>query len=113
MTPEQIDQLAAGPRLDSLIAEKLMNWLPKNREETWALIPCYSTDIAAAWLVVEKLKALNQRLGLSQGIVDQDEEWVFTFTDWTTTKRSEPVYAETAPLAICRAALKTVIGDKE
>lgn len=63
-------------------------------------IPYYSTDIAAAWWVVEKL---HLEVGPWQVL-----GWrASTYHDWNDP---QVVFAigETAPLAICRAALKAV-----
>ena len=71
----------------------------------------YSTDIAAAWQVVEKIKNtpyLYPQLRYSHS-------WVFGI--WRNNPNTNKdygwlaeVYADTAPLAICRAALLAVIG---
>jgi hypothetical protein len=64
-------------------------------------VPDYSTDIAAAWEVVEKLGLLKT----SRLTQDNPDEWV------VETKEHDPLdiaSGETAPLAICRAALKAV-----
>ncbi len=77
------------------------------------VVPEYSTDIAAAWTVVEQLAAL----GFS------------TSVEWKAEDRRSPLSAEvcitrnldeesavaiapTAPLAICRAALSALDADK-
>ncbi|RPJ36270.1 MAG: hypothetical protein EHM35_08405 [Planctomycetaceae bacterium] len=68
--------------------------------------PCYSTDIAAAWLVVEKLIAKGYEFTL-----EDDKQGFMCRFDWVS-----PVvvgwagveHAPTAPLAICRAALAAV-----
>src|SRR3990172_8418422 len=76
VTPEQIDALPAGRELDALVAEKVMGWTitawasgePWGNREIFepsgrgphrkaAHVPTYSTDIAAAWEVVQKLEA--------------------------------------------------------
>jgi len=69
-------------------------------------VPPFSTYIAAAWTVVEKLdrhfelERDNAPVGSSTGV-----NWVATFAlgHWAE--------AETAPEAICRAALKTVEAE--
>lgn len=118
-----MSDLPAGRELDALVAEKVMGWrrLPDTPE--WGVPPDYttggalgwrpySTDIAAAWEVVEKLR----------------EGWLEVNLDCTAfncantvrccvTKQGQqhppfPLYADakTAPLAICRAALRAVGG---
>ena len=59
----------------------------------------YSTDIAAAWSVVEKMHSKNFYLRYFY-----DGRYGCYFTE----PPREVAYGETAPLAICRAALKAV-----
>jgi len=102
-----------GTELDNEIHDNVMNASPymsaimngpfevKSIEYT---VPPYSTDIKAAWEVVEKL--WEQEIGLN---VEREwfsgPQWVVKITvrkeddDWTT--------AETPAHAICLAALKT------
>jgi ABA sandwich protein len=122
--------LPAGRELDALIADKVMklilcpNWEPINlgsagglhlqkmcthkdkscvpwRDGFEEFSPRYSTDIASAWEVVEKLRPKVLQL------FEYPQRWEAGFglplAGWTSM---EP--AETAPLAICRAALKAV-----
>lgn len=72
-------------------------------EDGWAGIPRYSTDIAAAWEVVEKLRHLDPILSTDRC------EWECGFGEGPT---GHSAYAPTAPLAICRAALRTTQGDR-
>jgi hypothetical protein len=110
MTHQEIDKLAAGRELDALIAEKVMGWTGfwKRGEpsmmayppveqaagidgERWP-VPNYSTNIAAAWLVVEKMSHVA---GVPKwGFDDQLERARI----WTMTSAE-------AALTICRAAL--------
>lgn len=104
-----------GRELDALIAEKVMGWrmLPDNEHfktsqgwgpegQSLAHCPRYSTDIAAAWEVVSKIKKAH---------------WNFVLTchhgEWTVklnhqTEGDDISEAESAPYAICLAALKAV-----
>lgn len=100
-----MSELKAGRDLDALIAEKVMGWtrIPKERETLWqsptagswpvtlARIPKYSTDIAAAWKVVN---ALGGHFILRRQL-----------SEWFVTINGEMAWAETAPLAICRAGI--------
>ena len=63
-------------------------------------VPFYSTDIAAAWTVVEKV---NDCLHLRQH--GKDGLWSVMFCG----KMTEEVSGETAMVAICRAALFSVL----
>lgn len=59
--------MEAGRELDALVAEKIMGWSNCHREGDWGYfgrpfggptdfrIPNYSTDISAAWEVMEKM----------------------------------------------------------
>ena len=106
----------AGRALDALVATKVMGWEPSIvGNYPWQqippgddrfivrLVPHYSTDIAAAWTVVDAMPFTTGQFGVTRtasdeycaeymGILSQDERYV-------------QVYAETAPLAICLAAL--------
>ena len=125
-----IDELPAGPELDALVAEKVMGWY--SNELVWcdkggsvgywvsdevrfregghwpAFHP--STDIKAAWEVVENLKSLSGIGGWFSIEVPSGDIVRAGFQshlghagEWR--HRSN---ATSAPLAICRAALKTV-----
>ena len=67
--------------------------------------PPYSTDIAAAWEVVDAL--MDNGIGLPQ-IFHDGQLWVASVSD-CTRKKSNMASALTAPLAICRAALLAVM----
>lgn len=111
--------MKAGRELDALIAEKVMGW--RNCEvsgwrETRAYgkppyfddsdpdvcINDYSTNIADAWLVVEKFDTQNHTVRISNTMGG----------DWSCVIHGvwgeERVVAENVPLAICLAALKAV-----
>ncbi len=98
MTDEQIDALKAGRDMDLIIGEEIVGW---SRDEN---VPMpYSTDIAAAWEeVVERMAEFK---------VEKPGDWSDQVR-WRAVLRIEyggpmaEAYADTAPLAICRAALK-------
>ena len=117
--------MPAGPELDRLVAEKVMGWhLAPHPRPTPKVLMCwfnsadepitpehginFSGNIAHAWEVVEKMGA---RIGLQgPGSYDIGEEYM-RFDSWacaftlTSGLNSPMAFAETAPLAICRAAL--------
>ena len=123
------NRLQPGPELDALIAEKVMGWRkvlvvddgwihgqhtigiePSSHQELLA-IPCpkYSTNVMSAWEVVEKTELLTQRydgerldigLTLRQG---ESGQWIIGYCYGVAVSR-----ADTAPHAICLAALETV-----
>ena len=111
-----IPTIEAGRELDALIAEKVMGLtlgpapMSANFEITcvklgdhkWRNISYYSTDIGAAWEVVENLGESNFALARGQ------EHWTAGFS---TTNGMAGENADTAPEAICLAALKTVEVD--
>jgi hypothetical protein len=118
--------MKAGRELDALVTEKVMGW-NNNRDNPrepgmWGIndyradgspvlmpdFPCYSTDIAAAFDVVQIIK---EPISLERELT-----WDFTIEFWSGLwhvgwKRWEDDWyieseAETLPHAICLAALK-------
>ena len=91
--------MEAGRGLDALVAIEVMGRHPDDLDRPY---PPYSTDIAAAWEVVEKLSA----------------EWSFTLArdtkDWWDAEFYADTFAKapTAAHAICLSALNAV-GTKE
>jgi hypothetical protein len=119
MTRDEILKMEAGPELDALIAEKVMEWTewPISGDyvtlhgKTGHTIDTFnpSSDISAAWEVVEKLQ-------------DTPTEYFFEIcktpviwrqsgkpTHWHVELGGQKAYADAAPLAICRAALLAVM----
>ena len=122
MTKDEIQVIPAGPEMDMLVAQNVMGWTIGPEEEIWdqhmhfkQKVQCWlspaileywivgkfnpSSDISAAWEVVEKMQSMGYcfdadgnarvkriRFGIGQEIGE----------------------AETMPLAICRAALLVV-----
>lgn len=122
MTEDEIRNLSAGIEMDALIAEKVMGWHSYPKDYYWydkdnkpmrlrwfdseSLADEFepSTDIAAAWEVVEKLESDN----LCMTILNDGSRWsVFIYNEHKVTMAY--ANADTAPLAICRAALLTTI----
>lgn len=102
------NDLPAGPELDRLIAEKAIGWR-WNEHQNWyegsgggtgrvrtSFAP--SQNISDAWEVVEALKAAEWTFEM----VSEVRWYVHLGHDEHHDARGE---AETAPLAICRAAL--------
>ena len=125
--------LAAGPELDALVAEKVMGFQWRWKIGGWINPPCaflsppdetkgevvhdaatlsamearhtcyvpsYSTSIAAAWELVKKMLANGHLFGLSHDYPAHDDKWVASFS-----ADGDLDVADTAPLAICLAAL--------
>jgi hypothetical protein len=115
LTPEQIDQLEAGRELDALIGERVTYWWGKyqTRSDHDLPVPPYSTDIAAAWQVVEQLARQGIALTISTyGIPsfyttqnDTHSEGTFVYLDSIPDTRP---LTQRCALGICRAALKAV-----
>lgn len=115
--------MTAGRELDALVAEKVfgdpIQWLPtsfndrvphyRNSEygNGWLVLPCYSTDISAAFQVVEKMREkgygvtiITHPLGSTfrpQCEIDRPE--------WRGSNGAD---AATVPLAICTSALEVL-----
>lgn len=100
--------VAAGRELDAEIARKVKGYAVhyEGQSRNADLIPHYSTDLIAAWLVVEKMQERGWRITIEDcadgfhvwyGRAGQGDEdfWV----------RAPVAIAATAPLAICLAAL--------
>jgi len=98
------DEMPAGKELNELVARKIMRvtghfWLR------------YSQDISAAWEVVEKIIAMSYTVLVSNGKHSpQSQKWHCIITIIPQQGGYRDGYADTAPLAICRAALKAVEG---
>jgi|SRR3990167_1528273 len=123
MTNEEIDNMPAGREMDALVVEKIFDkkvchcdagsimcafgpghcltcdgWIPK----------LHSTSISAAWEVVEKFECLYLFRCVS-GPFEGKYECKLVFEEGPDNdKRRFYAVAETAPLAICRAGLRTV-----
>ena len=123
--------MEAGRELDALIAEKVMGqdtrWLEvlhgEHRlvwfKQNWGYgddVPHYSTRIQDAWLVVEKMTGDGFCPAL---IFDDNGSWVMAFDGIQNLPEDDDplitsfcieskMIADTAPLAICLAALKAV-----
>lgn len=101
-------------KIDSLVAEKVMGWIkaPETSvlKSMWVVppmgnvypkLPNFSTDIKAAWMVVEKLRADGYYFCLDEG---DRGEYCCIFANPNVYRAEE----ETAPLSICLAALEAV-----
>jgi hypothetical protein len=106
-----------GRELDALVAEKVMGyrrhhddcntyWVDSDGEEPTHSHD-YSTDIAAAWEVVEKLA--EKRIQISAAPLWGSEGRMIWEATWKKVNDTwNPVHANSAPHAICLAALKAV-----
>ena len=111
----------AGRELDALIAEKVMGWIYKpdvygdvymTTDDWHALVGASlnewypSTRIQDAWQVVEKIKGMVEGTFTLCWI----GHWAAGWDDYGSMfmAGSKTGYADTAPIAICLAALKAV-----
>ncbi len=121
------DDMKAGREMDILVAEKVMELIPCDK---WTYSPMgpfaafmnkncdhvdgscydskypskYSTDIAVVWQVVEHFMSMDQGITI-RGLFN----WECTIMGKNTNKiKWTEQYADTAPLAICRAALRVI-----
>jgi hypothetical protein len=114
MTRDEILNMKAGRDMDALIAVCVCGWevddmtaisptgsrnsRTAHGDDDW--LPYYSTDISAAWLVVEKI---------TDGETPNDCELHTTVRGWRCDLYLGSANAETAPEAICKAALLAVM----
>lgn len=126
MTRDDVMRLS-GRELDAAVAEHVMGWKrgdPKYGDMPWyppgigrylgggrLNLPKFSTDIAAAWEVVERLAEFEiNDIEVTVEIRNVAEGWAC----WIHSGCEEIAEAreETAPLAICRAALLAMVGAR-
>ena len=117
--------------LDALVAEKVMGWQDARAFFPWpesgvmldnyammppyggairdiAHVPCYSTDIAAAWEVVEKLDGGGERKTFWWTITSPGDDTMYSARIVEGSVEIAYAIAPAAPEAICLAALKVV-----
>jgi hypothetical protein len=105
-----------GRELDALIAEKVMGQTLRQLGHVFSqrvgdvvpmfeIPPPYSTDISAAWQVVERLVEMRIMLSLIPARYDNGFRWQAKWGEYSSDKWDQ---APTAPHAICLAALKAV-----
>lgn len=125
MTCEEILGIEPGPELDRPIAERVMGWKEGYEFvcDSWGLLYYAnfglerkrpwspSTDIAAAWEVVNELVS-KYSFELCSYIDILDNTRVQWLVDFVSTKTIYRVVAPTVPLAVCRAALLAVMGGE-
>lgn len=109
--------MQAGRALDALIAEKVMGWIeiegesgidPEFDPDGILKVPRYSTDIAAAFEVLEKLN----KLGFGHTIAKQyditNSRWVHSVSVNKVFERGVQAVTDSVPLAVCLCALKAL-----
>ncbi len=118
LTSRQILALLPGRDLDRLIAEKVVLGHRIDGSDVRELVPHYSTEIAAAWQLVEKVGLFDcGRDGRGRVLHRTGKVWCIQMYDESKCEDSNRgwgavVQAETAPLAVCRAVLLAVLEGK-
>lgn len=109
--------------LDAKVAVEVMGWVkPDPAYHEWIRlgekapgattddIPRYSADIRLAWLVVEKVVADGMTVILNR--LDGNDHWTFCIGEGDAVNGEiAEAEGETAPQAICRAAILAVEGQ--
>lgn len=133
MTRDEILNMPAGRDMDALTALKFFGWHWENVLEgflmppshhpamlnNWAgewdengypnWLPEYSKIISLAWEVLEMI----QKFGWSFELTDTDMQGDYVIRIWQPRGiKKYAARAESAPLAICRAALLTTLEDE-
>jgi hypothetical protein len=118
MTRDEILNMPAGQEMNVLIAplagfsvfksaRARREWISQNWNHGFCVyddeLPDFSDDISAAWMVVERM---------TDGETPNDCELHTTVRGWRCDLYRGSANAETAPLAICRAALLAIL-EKE
>lgn len=116
--------MKAGRELDALVGQKVMGWTraydrrlkgewwsaPEDPQGFYADFPEWSTDISAAWVVVEKMRERGFWFRMSTPFSLKGTTLFGGFTSHNSTGwNGRPDYghaAESAPEVICLAALK-------
>lgn len=108
-TAADIDAMQAGRDLDALIVSfvfKVADFDYRDYRNPHFPIKKFSTDIAAAWEVVESLRARGM-----QTTIDTNRDGYQVATRVIRSGFYEgPATVSTLPLAICRAALRAVLS---
>ena len=104
MTREEILTMESGRTMDALVAEKIFGKV----KDSWhykLTLPNYSTDIAAAWGVVEKIIAIPRTEEEARRMANTK------FGYWFDKAYLWSMTAGKAATEICRLALLAVMDD--
>lgn len=131
MTRNEVLAMLEGRDLDALVAKNVLeepfivlpnrnqyglcDWcgraqpddhLKRNKERGTCWGQCeFSYAISAAWRVVSKMADAHDVIITSEPTEDGRIGWLVSFQPWGCAVTVEPAFSESAPLAICRAAL--------
>lgn len=105
----------AGRELDAMVAERVMGGEPISRKclanYDDQKLPHYSTDIAAAWTVVDAVDTRNaaaRAVGVRTFSIHRYDDGTYIASFFNASATANP-----APLAICLAALQAVSASPE
>ena len=129
-TIEQVRAEPAGRQMDAWVAEYVMGLPNVHMCEGYLIhtqdsiqwngalvVDFYSTDIAAAWKVVEKLNNVQMPNHVGPTRVHRlsncNNSWHIIFCSDFGYPPGEEVVENTAPLAICRASLLSVLEKQK
>ena len=122
MTKEEILAMEAGRELNALVDEEIMHtsyelygrkFYGAGKEFPLA----YSTDISAAWQVVDKMSQDGWRIRITERAESSKQHWGVCFIDYRIKdlrRVDRPVkcaFHQEIPEAICKAALLARLGD--
>jgi hypothetical protein len=125
MTRDEILNMPAGREMDALIAASVMGWVNVSEVRPNLLtdvigkppdfdykdiVPHYSTDISVAWGIIDKSECYIIDNQVSQ---EESVDGIKRVNAQVFIGRWGYAEAETAPLAICRAALLAVVESEE
>ena len=108
-----MSEYEAGPQLDAVVHVRIFGEPVKESTAggIWTSrglpIPPYSTDIGAAWRVLEHLQAADWGVDITD---DLRRHWTVTLIPPSGRRPDSEAVGASAPLAICIAALQTVGG---
>lgn len=111
MTRDEILNMEAGREMDALIEKNIVrNFYVFNNE-----YPSYSTDLIAAWVIIPALEFHPDEILFKlvrKGSDRNSLKWGAEFRKCRDNQQYYYAQADTAPLAICRAALLAVMEVK-
>lgn len=129
MSGREISELEEGKALDVLVAEQVLRWRRSgyayvdatgNARASYGVPPSFSTDIASAWHVVAALIQWTtpplEPIELTcwpRGYNEPDPWWECRLKEAASPYNSWYGEGQSAPLAICRAALRLAAYRKE
>jgi len=106
MTRDELLELKPGRELDALVAEKVMGYIThgqfREKNGVRVMIDRYSTDIAAAWEVVEMFSYID---------IHRYDDFFACAIYPIGNSAVMRARGKTMPEAICKAALLAVMGE--